>query len=206
MKMLTATLVAVLAMSHLSFAAGTLTNNALLIASIRPQARDHHISLHSDSGMPVVELYAISPEFRRLAAMLTNTWQQSLDNIETLAPDAQSRLILLGALLFLPPEEYVKCLDHLLDLYQQKRIPRDEFLYVFWLPPRIENAWFLSFNYTHPQVIAFLKRARATFKDDKDMVSFTDFILSGHAKSRDQWQRRDDPALSEREVPLLPKP
>ena len=187
MKLLSIILFVALVRGAMAEATDNLEGNQLLIASITPVARDNHISLYSDCGSPGVELYGMSPEFRRLAMVLTNSWEQSLANESAIAPDSLSRVILLNALLFLPPDEYLKRLNRVLDLYLDGKIPRDEFLYLFWFPPRYENGWFLSFNYANPKVVAFLKRVRIAFKEDKGIVSSADFILSGRAKSRDKW-------------------
>lgn len=148
-------------------------------------------------------LLAINPTFQELIPLVQSTWQEALNNLSKVAPDRESKLVLLHALLYLPPNEYLKCLNHLLDLYQEGQITRDEYLCLYLMSPREENKWFLSYNAKDPRMQKLFAKMRIIFADDDVIQRVIDLRNSRKVRFRDGMLRRENPALAKRKIPYL---
>jgi hypothetical protein len=142
------------------------------------------------------------PEFSRLIALSIGNWKSGLDNIEIVAPDRQSRIILLHSFANLAPADYLKSSSQVLDLMLSGKISKDEFLYIVLVSPN-QKRWFWSYNYDNPDVIQFLNRVRGAFTVNKNITSLVGFILSGEAKTRDDHLRKESPFYRNQPLPLL---
>lgn len=181
--------------------------NALTPAAISNEIRTvimdvgTNVSFSVDPA-PVCGLLEMSAKFSALATNMGVNWRTALDSFHDVAPENNSRMVLLHSLLFLPPEDYAECLNHVLDLYKTGEITRDEFVHVFLVPPRSENQYFLSYNHKHPTVNKFLLNCRNAFSNDTVLCKLLDWTLSGEARKRDEYlQKKDkrDPS----KIPLL---
>lgn len=144
-----------------------------------------------------------SPEFQKFIPIVPSVWQEALDHLSEVAPDRESRLVLLHALVFLPPNEYLKCLNRLLDLYEEGKITEDEYIYLFISPSRDVNEWFLAYNAKDPRVLKLLLRMKAAFPDSVLVPGAVDQYITGKAKFRDQILRFQNRGLRNRTVPIL---
>jgi len=175
-----------------------------LISSVKETVGVETIAAFPDPA-PIYPHSAMNHDFEKLSDLSKGQWQEALENLTTVAPDRESRIIFLHSLLYLPPREYLKCLSRLLDLYVQEQIPQEEFINIFIFSPRDENRWFLSYNAEDPQMQIFLSRARAAFSDNSDILHLLDNIASGKTRSRDERLRTEKPNMTKRTIPSLSK-
>lgn len=178
-------------------------SNHVLVASVVNTIGENAINAFPDPA-PILGLLETNPDFLKLQDSVEKTWRASISGLATNSLDRASRLVLLHSYLYLPPESYMRCLEQVLDLYQQGRIKHDEMVHIFIVSPRAENRWFLSYNANKPQMAKFLERTRFVFRHDPQMVKMIDFIVEGKARIRDERLRGENPSLSKRMVPNLP--
>lgn len=205
MKKFSTCILILVASGSVALGDGSLEDNREIISTIVETVGTNGINSFPDPA-PILGLLETSAGFSQLAARASSTWHQSIENISVVAPDRASRLVLLHSFLYLPPQEYVTCLNRVLDLFEKQQLSRDEVVYIFVIPPRDENRWFLSFNSDEPQVRKLLDRVRTTFMSDKDIVSLVDLISSGKARTRDERLRTEQPSAAKRKVPKMSEP
>ena len=150
-------------------------------------------------------LIVFNHEFQKLIPMVQASWHEALVNLTNTASDRESRLVLLHALLFLPPEDYLECLNQLLDLCQDGQVSKEEYLCLYMPSPREENGWFLSYNAKDPRVLKLFGRIKKVYEDNEGVQEFVKYYISGRAKFRDRILRFQNRGLRNRTVPLLKK-
>lgn len=158
------------------------------------------------NSFPEYEPYGLivfNPECQKLIPMVQTSWKEALNHLPEVAPDRESRLVLLHALLFLPPNDYLQCINRLLDLYEEGKITKDEYIYLYISPPRDENEWFLAYNAKDPRVLKLLMRMKAAFPESVLVPGAVDQYINGKAKFRDRILRFQNRGLRNRTVPLL---
>jgi hypothetical protein len=142
------------------------------------------------------------PEFGELLAVSRQKWKILLEYVDQIAPDRQTRLIILHSLADLTPGDYLAAADKALDLMMVDKIKKDEFLYTILMSPN-QKRWFFSYNFENPSVVSFLKRVKLVFSEDKDVVGLVEFIVSGSAKTRDDFLRKENSMYAAQPIPLL---
>ena len=151
---------------------------------------NNNILEHFEMTQVLYEFKHDSVSFWPLVDVTTNSWMQVVKNWDGIVSNDDERIILLHALLFLPPNEYIEFLHHALALYSAKKISRYE-LHVLVICPPNNKRWLLSYNYKDPAVINFLTSFENTVAGDKDFERLIKFIRSGKAKKRDQFLRKN---------------
>ena len=151
----------------------------------------------------VVGLLETMPEYKELATLSASNWRDALSSLSTVAPDKQSRVILLHSFESLSPESYLAFADKSLDLVAVKQIEKNEFLNIVLMSPT-KKRWFLSYNYQNPGVINFLNRVRSQFASEPNIPALADFILSGKARTRDEILRKENRYFAAQSIDLLP--
>lgn len=159
-------------------------------------------------NFPDAEIYGnleLMPEFKQLVILSSSNWQAALSNLLMVAPNRESKVILLHSFAELSPSDYLVCANKTLDLLTEKKVGTDEFLYIILMSPN-QKKWFWSYNYENPEVIQFLNRVKSVFASDKNIPSLVDFILSGKAKKRDEILRKENPYYAKQPISLLGGP
>jgi hypothetical protein len=96
----------------------------------------------------------------------------------------------------LSASEYLEFLDQMLGLYEQRRISYDAFKHS--ICPELEKRDFISVNYSHPRVAAYLQKAIALIPaDDLDMKALLEADASGSLADNYMTDRGDDDPLPE---------
>lgn len=181
-----------------------LAANAFLIATVTNKvgATVSNMFMESESILGILETL---PDFKRLAEMSRTDWNLTLERLSVVAPDRTSRLVLFHSYLFLPPKQYMECLERLADKLQSGKLNQDEFVFIFLLSPREECHWFLSYNAENPRVVKLLAKLRTNLANNANWVSTIDFIRTGKAKVRDELLRNEHPTRPKKNIPLLPE-
>lgn len=185
-----------------ALADGNPQSNQVLVASVIRELGEKAINAFPDPS-PILDLLETSADFAKLSVRAESTWNQTIAGWTVHPPDRASRLVLLHSYLYLSPKEYMGCLERLLDLFESGGIQRDELVYIFLIPPRDENRWFLSYNTDKPRMRKFLARVRAASSRDVDVVHAIDFITGGKARVRDDLIRLEKVGSSKLKPPLL---
>ena len=178
-------------------------SNQVLIASVVEKLGQQAINAFPDPS-PILGLLETSRDFLTLSAGGQEMWNQSISSLATNSMDRASRLVLLHSFLYLPPKEYMNCLERVLDLVETGRIQRDEFLYIFLIPPRDESRWFLSYNADKPRMGKYLDRVKMVMKNDSEVLRIVALIAEGKARARDERLRNERGGSSKQAVPRLP--
>ncbi len=177
-------------------------SNQVFVTSVIQTLGEKAINAFPDPS-PILGLLETSLDFARLCEGAEKTWKESISSFATNSLNRASRLVLLHSYLYLSPKVYMRCLEQVLDLFQQGRIQRDELVYIFLIPPREENRWFLSYNADKSPMVKFLQWVRAAFEHDTQMKHLIGFIIEGKARIRDELLRSEKVSLSKRNVPYL---
>ena len=146
------------------------------------------------------------PEFVELQQVVGTAWPQITGNIQSVAPTELSKTILLVAMQSVPPDNYLQFLDKAVGLAETKEI--DKRLLKWALFPTNKNVrGVLDYNYDKPITQRILKRVKALYAGDPDMIKYCDAALSGEAKkSEDAYynanpsEPRPGPAVSKSEA------
>ena len=146
-----------------------------------------------------------APTFKKLVSLTTANWESIVTNWGVVAVDENTRLIQLHALLFLPPEDYLKCLKSVLQLYERGLVNRHEVSMLLFSAEN-DKRFFLSSNFTDPKVIELLDEVARVFSNDQQITETIKFYKSGRAKKRDDFVRHEKPQgyYAKDPLPLLP--
>jgi hypothetical protein len=166
--------------SFLFFTACTFPSSATVASlDLPPDIRE----LFRTAGVDESGYFGTGGDTQKLQAYVLLHWRDLLDHYEELpggSPDNPGAKISMlgGAAEALSPVEYLKFLNHYLDLYAQRRIA-DQFL-DFQLATQNQKRRFLEVNYTDSGVQAFLLRAKDLVpKHNTKLQEELDSYLSG---------------------------
>jgi CO dehydrogenase/acetyl-CoA synthase gamma subunit (corrinoid Fe-S protein) len=109
---------------------------------------------------------------------------QVLNNFSTVAANPNQQKLLLAAMEFATPADYLATLDKVCDLKQSNVIGNDVFEFAFSATPIGKG--FLSYNYQNAQVQAVIQRAQALLPNNAAFQAFLTAILDGSQKVTDQ--------------------
>ncbi len=208
-------LTAITAVSFFMFVALAETNqNQNASQSFEVQASELVTQIDQQLHSPLKEFFEMSqimstvqaaPSFSALVTLTLNKWENILDNWDSIVTNDNTRLIQIHALMFLPPEDYLKCLERMLDLYKKGLISSHEYG-VMLFSAENDKQWFLAYNYKAPEVVAFLDKLEETFKGVQYMQSIIKSVRSGKRKAREEYFRNRKTKLfrDKYPVPMLP--
>lgn len=109
---------------------------------------------------------------------------QILNNFSTVAANPNQQKLLLAAMEFATPANYLATLDKVCDLKQSSVIGNDVFDFAFRATPIGKG--FLSYNYQNAQVQAVIQRAQALLPNNAEFQAFLTTVLDGSQKVTDQ--------------------
>lgn len=176
-------------------------NASNLILSIKKSIGTKTIATFPE--VPLSGLFQTDKNFTQLISIVNQNTDIISENFTHIASDRESRILLIHSMLYLSPSEYINVVPHLLSLFKNNIIGKDEFLYTILMPPVKNKQWFLSYNYEHPQVVSFLDDVKSAFAEEKHIPELIDFIKNGGARKRDEILRSQNLSLAKRQIPFL---
>jgi hypothetical protein len=109
---------------------------------------------------------------------------QILNNFSTVATNPNQQKLLLAAMEFAVPLDYLATLNKVCDFKQSGTIGSDVFEFAFRATPIGKG--FLSYNYQNVQVQAVIQRAQTLLPNDAEFQAFLTAILNGSQKVTDR--------------------
>jgi hypothetical protein len=145
-------------------------------------------------------------EYKSLVASAPSIWMAAMGNLESSAPTREDQEILFQSFEGLSASDYLQFLNRALDLYDQGKIDLGTFTYsVFFSGGNMQ--FFISHNYNHPEVAAFLKKAEDVLEKKGEPLMFNvQEARSGKLKELNDAARARHPDLAKLPVPLLRVP
>jgi hypothetical protein len=122
-----------------------------------------------------------------------SNWSAMLDNLGSVAPAPKQQKLVIRALEYLPPRDYLRALNKLCDL-SAAGVVKSETL-EFAVRARTPKNGLLSNNYQDPQVVQLVQRLQSLLPKDSQTQGWLSDILSGKQKAVDQqWADEEDVA------------
>ena len=115
-----------------------------------------------------------------------SNWSAILDNLAALAPDPRQQKLVIRAIEYLPPRDYLTALNKLCDL-NAAGVVKTQIL-DFAVRARTPKNGLLSNNYQDPEVVQLVQRLQSQLPKDSQTQGLLSDILSGKQKAVDhQW-------------------
>jgi hypothetical protein len=154
-------------------------------------------------GMSHLEQMRKSDEYKKLESCSPAVWLIAMQNLDSVAPTSEDKHILFQSFEGLSPENYLDFLNGALDLFSKNQIDLDVFTHsVFYSGGKMQ--FFISHNYDHPEVAAFLEKAEEVLKKKGEPFMFNvQEARSGKLKKLHDAARANHPELAKQPIPLL---
>jgi hypothetical protein len=133
------------------------------------------------------------PEFVELQQITVTASPQIISNIQSVAPSRMSKTILFVALQALPPEEYLQFLDQAVGLTEKKTVDRQLLKWSLFAADRNVRG-VLDYYYDKQVTKDILRRVKALYSDDPNMVKYCDQALSGEGMKASEAYLNDNPS------------
>ncbi len=135
--------------------------------------------LAEDGALPRLET-----EGRAFVEYVIENRIEILNNFSTIAVDPNQQKLLLAAMEFAKPEDYLETLNKVCDLRQLDVLGNGVLEFAFRATPIGKG--FLSYNYQNAQVRVVIYRAQAFMPNNVEFQTFLSAILDGSQKGTDQ--------------------
>jgi hypothetical protein len=160
-----------------------------LPSSVKTYLQTKH--LLDESGRPLPDCNAtLTGSGNVFVQYVLSNWSAMLDNLAAIAPAPQQQKLVIRAIEYLPPRDYLKALNKLCDL-NAAGVVKSETL-EFAVKARSPENGLLSKNYQDTQVIQLVQRLQALFPKDSKIQGLLGDILSGKQKAVDQKKADDE--------------
>lgn len=157
-----------------------------------PQVKNYLQTQHllDEGGRPLADCNATQTGSGDVFVQYTlSNWSAMLDNLAAIAPAPTQQKLVIRAIEYLPPRDYLKALNKLCDL-NAAGVVKPQIL-EFAVRARTPKNGLLSNNYQDPQVVQLVQRLQSLLSKDSQTQGWLSDILSGKQKAVDQ-QWADD--------------
>jgi hypothetical protein len=169
------------------------TAQDLRIKDLLTRIEDRIPEGYRDAGAIIDNGNEKSPESLQLQSLVQKNWPTVLENLHTLAPTDLDKAVLFVACQTMSSDSYLRFLNRAAELAQSNVISKQLLKWALF-PADKHVRGVLDYNYDKPIVKDILRKVKALYVDDPNMIAFCNNVLSGQSKRDDEAYFNDNPA------------